>query len=242
MKQQVLYLDLAKYYDLIYYWKDYKKEVVKLNKIIVRYKKSKGKDLLEVACGTGHHIKYFKKTFSCTGTDINQGMLNIAKKKIKNVTFKKADMVNIKLNKKFDVITCLFSSLGYIKTYQNLKKTLLNFSKHLKPGGVVIIEPWYTKSAYLAGSPHMSTYDGKDLKISRLVVSKVKGNISIMDMHYLIAEKNKEVKHFIDRHEMGLFEIDKTLQFMKLAGLKSKFIKNGLMKGRGLFVGIKELK
>jgi len=61
-----------------------------------------------------------------------------------------------------------------------------------------------------------------------------------MDMHYLIAEKNKEVKHFVDRHELGLFDIDKTLQFMKQAGLKSKFLKNGLMKDRGLFIGVKE--
>jgi ubiquinone/menaquinone biosynthesis C-methylase UbiE len=240
MEKQSLYRDLAPYYDLIYTWKDYKKEVDKINKIIARYKKSNDKDLLEVACGTGHHLQYFKQNFSCTGTDINQGILNVAKKKTKNVIFKKADMINMNLNKNFDVITCLFSSIGYVKTYTNLQKTLKNFANHLKTGGVVIIEPWFTKSAYKAGSPHMITYESKDLKIARLVVSKVKGNVSEMDMHYLIAERNKEVKHFVDRHELGLFEIDKTLQFMKQAGLKTKYLKSGLMKDRGLFIGVKE--
>jgi len=166
------------------------------------------------------------------GIDLNQGILDVAKKNFKNVVFKKADMINFNLNKKFDVITCLFSSIGYVKTYQNLEKTMKNFAKHLKTGGVVIIEPWFAKSAYKAGSVHMTTYENKDLKIARLSVSKVKGNVSINNMHYLIGERNKEVKHFIDRHEMGLFEIDKTLQFMKQAGIKSAFLKNGLMKDR----------
>lgn len=61
-----------------------------------------------------------------------------------------------------------------------------------------------------------------------------------MDMNYLIAEKNKEVKHVDDRHELGLFEIDKTPKFMEQASLRAKFLKNGLMKGRGLFIGVKE--
>lgn len=38
----------------------------------------------------------------------------------------------------------------------------------------------------------MTTFDGEDVKIARLRVSKIEGNISVMDMHYLIAEKNKK--------------------------------------------------
>ena len=57
MKHQLLYKDLAKYYDLIYEWKDYKKEVEKIEGIIKKTKKSRGKDLLEMACGTAHHME-----------------------------------------------------------------------------------------------------------------------------------------------------------------------------------------
>lgn len=48
----MLYKELAKYYDLIYHWKNYKKETDKIKKLISRYKKSDGKALLDVACGT----------------------------------------------------------------------------------------------------------------------------------------------------------------------------------------------
>lgn len=241
MKKQVLYGDLAKYYDLIYSFKDYKKEAVRIKALISKYKKSEGKELLDVACGTGHHLEYLKDEFSCMGVDVSNEILEVARKNVEGVVFKQADMTTLNLGKKFGVITCLFSSIGYVKTYKNLRKTIQNFSKHLKEGGVVLIEPWLTKSTYIPDSPHMSIYDGKDIKIARLNVSELRGILSVMDMHYLIAETGKGVRHFVDRHEMGLFGVDVTLRIMKKAGLRSKFLKHGLMPERGMFVGVKQL-
>jgi ubiquinone/menaquinone biosynthesis C-methylase UbiE len=57
MKQQAIYKELAKYYDLLYPDKDYKKESDKIRQIIKRYKKTGGNDLLELACGTGRHAQ-----------------------------------------------------------------------------------------------------------------------------------------------------------------------------------------
>lgn len=240
MKNQMLYRDLAKYYDLIYSWKDYKKEANQIKKLISKYKKSDGKELLEVGCGTGNHLRYLKSSFFCTGVDINQGVLNIAKRKIKRVIFKKEDMLTLNLNKKFDVVISLFSSIGYVKTYANLRRTIKNFGSHLKKGGIVIIEPWFNKSNFKPGVPGMTTYDSKYVKIARVNNSNVKNNISVLDMHYLIGEKGKPIRYFSDRHELGLFDIGKTLEFIKQAGFKPKFLKNGLMKDRGLFIGIKK--
>jgi ubiquinone/menaquinone biosynthesis C-methylase UbiE len=47
---------LAEYYDRIYWWKDYNREVEFLLKIFRRYG-VRGKRILEVACGTGNHTK-----------------------------------------------------------------------------------------------------------------------------------------------------------------------------------------
>ena len=240
MADQAIYRDLAMYYDLIYTWKDYKTEADTIKQLIATYQKSDGNTLLEAACGTWHHLEYFQKDFVCTGVDINQWILNVAKKKHKKIVFKKADMISLDLNKKFDIITCLFSSIGYVKTYANLEKTMNSFAKHLKTGGVVIIEPWFTADTYKAWSPHLTTYEDKDLKIARAVVSNKKGNLSIQNMHYLVAERNKEVKHYTDTHEMWLFEVEKTLAYMKKAWLTAKFLKDGLMKDRWLFIWVKK--
>jgi ubiquinone/menaquinone biosynthesis C-methylase UbiE len=240
MKKQILYSELAKCYDLIYSFKNYKKEAARIKSLVSKYKESEGNELLDVACGTGHHLNYLKDAFSCTGVDVSAEILEVAKKNVEGVAFEQADMTKLNLGRQFDVVTCLFSSIGYVKTRSNLRKTIHNFAKHTKKGGVMLIEPWFTKVAYIVGSPHMSTYDGKDIKIARLNVSEIRGNLSVMDMHYLIAEKDKGVKCFVDRHELGLFEVDETLRIMKAVGLQSKFLKHGLAQGRGMFIGIKK--
>ncbi|MBY9016753.1 MAG: methyltransferase domain-containing protein [Candidatus Lokiarchaeota archaeon] len=234
-----MYKKLAKYYDLIYHWKDYEKEAYSIKDLIKKYKKTDGNKLLDVGCGTGKHLEYFKDDFSCTGIDINNEMVEVAKSKVKYVIFEQGDMIDFNLKTEFDVILCLFSSIGYVKTYSNLEKTIKNFANHLNKGGVLIIEPWFTKSTYWVGYPGMTTYDGKDIKIARLNTTKIKGDLSIMEMHYLIVEKDKDVIHFVDTHELGLFEIDKTLEFIEKAGFKAEFLLNGLMEDRGLFIGVK---
>ena len=233
-----MYKELAEYYDLIYHWKDYKAEANTIKGLIKKYKVSDGKYLLDVGCGTGMHIKYFKDAFSCTGIDINKEMVQVAKSKVSDVIFKQGDMIDFSLKTSFDVILCLFSSIGYVKTYSNLERTIKNFSNHLKKGGVLIVEPWFTKSTFWVGEPGMTTYDGKDVKIARLNTTKVEADLSIMEMHYLIARRNEDIKHFVDIHELGLFETDITLKYMEDANFKSVFLKDGLMKDRGLFIGV----
>ena len=234
-----MYKELAKYYDLIYHWKDYEKEALRIKELIKKYQNSDAKKLLDVACGTGKHLEYFKENYSCTGIDLNEEMIDIAKVNINDVSFTQADMINFNLNDTYDVILCLFSSIGYVQTYENLKKTIGNFAHHLTSGGIVIIEPWFTKSTYKVGLPGMTTYEGEDIKIARLNTTKLEDNRSIMEMHYLIVERDKDVKYFVDRHEVGLFEMDTFLKIMKETGFKAEFLEDGLMKERGLYIGVK---
>jgi len=240
MTKQLLHGTLAKYYDRIYSFKDYLDEAVRVQNLIMKYSESGGNTLLDVACGTGRHLKHLKDDFSCMGVDASKAMLKIARKNVKGVTFKEADMKSLKLGKQFDVITCLLSSIGYVKTYSNLNKTIHNFAKHLKKGGIALIEPSDANSYYVKGEPRITVYDGKDAKIARVNVVKIRQATALLNMHITIAEKGKDANYFMDTHELGLFGINKTLGIMKEAGFKSKYLKNGLMPGRELFIGIKK--
>jgi len=239
MKEQVLYRELAKYYDKIYQWKDYTIETNKIKELINQYKTTQGNTLLEVGCGTGHHIQYLKDAYKCTGVDINNEMLQIAREKHPDTEFIQADMIKMNLGKQFDVITCLFSSIGYVKKYSNLEKTLHAFYNHLVGGGVAVIEPWFTKDVFTAGYPSLDVYEDDDLKIARGCVSEVEGDVSILYMHYLVVERGKKVKHFSDRHELGLFDIDKTLEIMSSVGFEALYLPDGLMKDRGIYIAKK---
>ena len=222
MNNQLLHNNLSKYYDRVYSFRDYLDEAVRLQNLIIKYSESGGNSLLDVACGTGLHIKYLKDDFVCTGVDISKSMLKIARKNVKGVTFKEADMKTLRLRKQFDVIVCLLSSIGYVKTAARLEKTIQNFSKHLKKGGLALIEPSHAKSAYVNGEPRITTYDGREVKIARVNYTNFRQATAVLNMHILIAERGKDAKYYVDQHELGLFGINSTLRIMKTAGLKSK--------------------
>ncbi|MFH1211352.1 MAG: class I SAM-dependent methyltransferase [Candidatus Woesearchaeota archaeon] len=239
MKAEKMWAELAKYYDMLYEWKSYDKESASVHALIQKYKKTAGNELLDVACGTGNHIQFLKDKYKTTGIDLNKDMLLVAKKKFSKLNFYQKDMISFDLKKKFDVLVCLFSSIGYVKTYANLKKTIASFSKHVKSGGVVIIEPFFTKETFHSGKPHAVFVDKPDVKIARMHLSQRKGNIAILDFHFLIATK-KGIGTLRDRHELGLFDVDKFLEILKSAGFTNvRFLKNGLMPRRGLFVAVK---
>jgi ubiquinone/menaquinone biosynthesis C-methylase UbiE len=239
VEQQLLYRDLARYYDLLYSFKDYRSEANRILDLVRQYGRSNGNDLLDVACGTGRHLEYLKERFHCVGVDVNQEMLDVARQRLPGIDLRQADMTQLDLGGQFDVITCLFGAIGYAKTYENLYQTLAGFSRHVKPGGVAIIGPWFTRDAFKAGTVHMTTYDGAEVKIARLGFSTAHGDLSIIQMEYLVAETGKGVSHYSDRHEMGLFDHGRTLGSMRAVGLDCQFVEDGLEHERGLFVGVK---
>lgn len=238
-KRILQYGELARYYDTIYQWKDYHKEAEVIRELIARYKASPGNSLLDVGCGTGKHLQEVKGRFGCVGMDVSREMLEQARRNVDGVEFIQGDMVDFDLGRRFDVILCLFSSIGYVKTYARLARTLRNFAAHLLEGGVVIIEPWFTKSTIKAGHIHVLAQGDDNLKIVRVDYTDVKGSVSILDERIVIAERNRGIAVYKDRMTMGLFEQEEFLRLMAKTGLKAEYLKRSLAPGRGLYVGVK---
>jgi len=234
------YGELAKYYDILYQWKDYEKEAGIVKELVGRYKTSLGNSLLDVGCGTGKHLRHLTSEFDCVGMDASEMMLEQARRNVREVRFVRGDMVSFHLGRQFDIILCLFSSVGYVRTYTRLGKTLKNFARHLRTGGVTIIEPWFTKSTVKPGYVHVLAQGTDDLKIVRVDYTDVKGNMTILDERIVVAERNKGISTYKDRMVMGLFEKDEFLRQMERAGLKARYLKKSLAPGRGLYVGTKQ--
>ncbi|HLO15491.1 MAG TPA: class I SAM-dependent methyltransferase [Anaerolineales bacterium] len=227
----------AQYYDEIYASvdKDYAAEVSKLQNFIQKYKKSPGKSLLDVACGTGIHASFLSKHYQVEGLDLDTKMLAIAKKKHPKIRFHQGDMTNFNLNRQFDVIVCLFSSIGYVKTKSRLQKAIKNMSKHLLPGGVLLVEPWFTPEQWHPGRASMTQVNKPDLKIVRMSYSRQRGKMSFIDFEYLIGT-SKGIEHYTEVHELGLFTHKEYMDAFQAAGLNLTHDPEGL-DGRGLYIG-----
>ena len=227
----------APFYDVIYSFKDYQAEAQHLLDIISKHLQSGGKHLLDVACGTGKHLEYLKEAYEVEGLDLSLELLDIAQERTPNVLYHHADMMDFDLGREFDVVTCLFSSIGYVKTLDNLNRAVKCMSKHLIAGGVLIIEPWFTPDSWNPGTVHANFIDEPELKIARMNISCVEGKLSFFDFHYLIGTP-EGMDYFVERHELGLFEREEMSEAMKGSGLEVIYDEEGLT-GRGLFIGRK---
>ena len=231
------YEKMVAFYDALYAFKDYAYEAERLHRIIQDNKHSEGTSLLDVACGTGQHVYHLRAQYQVEGLDLNSEMLAIAHQRCPQVSFHQGDMLDFYLDRSFDVVTCLFSSIGYLKTVRDLKKALANMARHLHPGGVLIIEPWLSPEAYNVGGPHALFVDEPELKIARMNLSELHDGVSIIDMHHLVATPDG-VEYFVERHELTLFTDAEYRQAIDESGLIYKNDPQGLT-GRGLFIGLK---
>ncbi|MGB3717078.1 MAG: class I SAM-dependent methyltransferase [Candidatus Promineifilaceae bacterium] len=225
----------AQYYDIIYSFKDYQLESNTIADIISREKRSAGNRLLDVACGTGLHMHYLGEHYEVEGFDLDEELLAYARQRIPGAKFHHGDMTDFDLGSGFDVVTCLFSAIGYVKTTDNLARAIECMARHLVRGGILIVEPWLTPDIWQPGAVHAKFIDEPELKIARVNTSYVDGSLSYFDMHYLIGTP-EGTEHFVERHELGLFTVEEMITAFEMAGLNVTHEKDGLM-GRGLYIG-----
>lgn len=230
----------AEYYDQIYSKKNYEYEAEVVKRLITKFESVKSATLLDVGCGTGEHLRYLSKDFQCTGVDVNRRIIDVAKSKLPHVEFEIADMVNFRLESKFDVIICLFSAIGYVRNFRNLVRTLQNFRKHLNDHGLVLLEPWIFKKDFKKGHISLDSYEENGVKLVRMGTSEIAKSRWLIHMHYLLG-KNGQIRYIKETHMMLALEFRDYDEAFKLAQLRNvRFLEDNLWNGcRGLFVATK---
>src|SRR5918993_2224850 len=106
--------------------------------LILAHKRTTGNALLDVACGTGANLLQLRSHYDVEGLDLDPGMLAVARRKLPDVPFHQADLTDFDLDRRFDAVLCLGSSIGYVETVDRLRRGVGPLSRHTLPGGVVI--------------------------------------------------------------------------------------------------------
>ena len=228
------YTSRPELYDLEYSFKDYEDEVATLE-AIVRERHPNAKTLLDVACGTGKHLEHLRARFTCEGTDIDEGLLRVARERVPDVPLHQADMRDFDLGRTFDVVTCLFSAIGFVGSPDGLAAAARSFARHLEPGGLALVEPWLTPDVWLPNRPHLLTHEEPGLVLARATLSGLRDErISTTEMHYVVATP-AGVEHFVEHHDLYLFTDDEMRSAFGAAELTVDYDVAGPT-GRGLLI------
>ena len=226
----------ARYYDVLYSWKDYAGEVDRLHEI-VQQRVPGARTLLDVGCGTGRHLELLRGRYDVAGVDLDPALLAIARERVPGVPLHEADMVELDLGRKFDAVVCLFSSIGYVRTRDRLEAAVVAMASHLASSGVLVIEPWILADKWQPRYVGALLAGDETLKVARVNTNEVRDGVSVLDMHHLVGAP-EGVDYFVERHELGLWSHEDYLAAVEAAGLAPEHDPEGLM-GRGLYVGVR---
>lgn len=230
--------DLPPLYEAFYLGrgKDYATEAASVVRL-VRERNPDARELLDVGCGPGTHLRHFATVFDrVEGADLAEPMLAFARQRLPGVPFHQADLRDFDLGRRFDAVTCLFSAIGNIDGGAQLRAAVRSLRRHLRPGGVLLIEPWWFPDTFVSGHVGGDVVEFDGMTLARVSHSVRKGASSHMTVHYVVAKPDEGIWHFTDEHVMALFPRDEYLAAFRESGLDAEFLDLG-NGGPGVFVG-----
>jgi len=116
-----------------------------LNLILSETQIPAGAKVLDAACGAGRHSVILKeKGYNITAFDLSKVLLKIGKRnslKLNyNINFFCADIRNVPLNAKFDLIINLFTSFGYFDSYEENFHFIKNSKNLIRKNGFFVLD------------------------------------------------------------------------------------------------------
>jgi len=152
------------------------------------------------------------------GVELSAHMADRARTRLPGVDVHLGDMRLFDLGRRFDAVTCLFSSIGYTRTPEDLLRAFVAMARHLEPGGVVVVDAWLSPEAWTDGhvSAVAATEPGR--AVARTDRSWRMGRTSVLDMTWVVTTP-AGTDTFAERHELGLFTSDEMRAALSGAGL-----------------------
>ena len=147
------YTRLSQVYDVG--WGDFSIQYVSLIKQLLQERGLVQAKILDIACGTGTlAIKLAKYGHIVHGIDSSPEMIRKARAKVigaSKLSFDIQDMIRFEVDRKFDLVTCTFDSVNYIRKLSDFRKMLFRVASVLYEGGLFIFDS-NTKELYLSHS------------------------------------------------------------------------------------------
>lgn len=140
-----MYNKLANFYDELGYADNAELELDIINNVLIE-NNFVPESYLDLGCGTGELIKTLNEVHdgcTFTGIDISDDMINVAKRKLKdekNVKLYVGDMRNFKIEKRVDVITCMYDSINHLLKKEYWADTFKCVYDSLKYGGIFVMD------------------------------------------------------------------------------------------------------
>jgi ubiquinone/menaquinone biosynthesis C-methylase UbiE len=132
-------------------WSGFSKQYVDwINALLAERGITQGR-ILDLACGTGTlAVELAQFGHVVHGIDISVEMIEIARSSstgLSNISFNVQDMTRFRMDTKFDLVTCTFDSINYIRNLNQVRRMFSRIASVLEESGLFIFDS-NTKKLY----------------------------------------------------------------------------------------------
>lgn len=142
--RQPQFTEVARAYDALMSTVPYRKWVEYVEKLLKRAR-AHPRTVLDIACGTGNvTFALADRGYRVAGLDLSEPMLAVARDKAarqhRDIPFTQADMTAFSLPERYDLAVCLYDSINYLLSLDDVRKAFQCAQAALNPGGHYIFD------------------------------------------------------------------------------------------------------
>ncbi|GGU72014.1 class I SAM-dependent DNA methyltransferase [Lentzea flava] len=193
----------------------------------IRERLPEAASLLDLGTGTGLHAQFFAEEFDdLVGADISADMMALAAKRVPGMATLRVDArAEIDLGRTFDAISCLWV-IPHLESADEFEALIAGLLKHLNPGGVLVIEPWYGPDefhdGYVAGDRMSKENGGAIVRLSharRIGAARIE-----MVVHHAVADPGEGLREFTEQVRLSLFTREQLAACFASAGAVAEHV------------------
>jgi SAM-dependent methyltransferase len=243
MTEGDMYGDLAPWFHLLTPPEEYADEAAFTLGLLHDHVVGPLETLLELGAGGGNMASHLKGAMRVTLTDLSARMLELSAAINPECEHLVGDMRTLRLGRTFDAVL-IHDAICYMTSETDLRAAMATAFAHLRPGGVAVLEPDYTRETFAPGTDHggedgLVSRDGRPGRAIRYLAWTIDPDPTDdtyeVDYAMILREADGTVALRHDRHIEGLFALRTWLDLLMDVGFEPKPINDSA--GRTRFVG-----
>ena len=187
---------------------------------ILQKLESKPASILELACGTGKLARLFlDRGYNIEGLDLSTNMLKVAQ--AKGLKVYQSNMIDFELNRKYDLILCVYDSLNYLQKGSDLQHCFNSVKKHLSQDGLFIFDlnSDHKINEVIPNNPVKTEYR-KIGDIEFIWLNSTKPESWISELIFFQKMENGKYLRFYEKHIEKAYGMNEVKHLLKEANLE----------------------